>query len=159
MSLFPVLYWPWPMPKTQGHHDFSIQNINKLKYVSSPCVYYVSWFHFLRGRIRENLPQGPSYQFICPHLGGECGCDQCGWSTLRETAAGVGVSLSMYIHHLSVHIFWILFISCYVHDVVIWNFGILEPSFLVNCQLLGGFEVIILWIWNWSIIMVVIYIR
>lgn len=123
MSLFPVLNWPWPMSKTQGHHDFSIQNINELKYVSSPCVYYVSWFHFLRGRICENLPQGPSYQFICPHLGGECGCDQCGWSTLRETAAGVGVSLSMYIHHLSVHIFWMLLISCYVHDVVIWNFG------------------------------------
>lgn len=158
MSLFPVLNWPWPMSKTQGHHDFSIQNINELKYVSSPCVYYVSWFHFLRGRICENLPQGPSYQFICPHLGGECGCDQCGWSTLRETAAGVGVSLSIYIHHL---LYSAYFLDAFDKLLCTWcsHLKFWGLFFLVNCQLLGGFEVIILWIWNWSIIMVVIYIR
>lgn len=130
MSLFPVLNWPWPMSKTQGHHDFSIQNINKLKYVTSPCVYYVSWFPFLRGRICENLPQGPSHQFVRPHLSGECGCDQCGWSTPRKTATRVGVSLSMYIHRLSVFIFWVLLINYYgvIRIFGAWLFGELSIS-------------------------------
>lgn len=122
------------------------KNKNKLKYVTSPCVYYVSWLPFSKRKDTWKSTSGAEPSICTPPPRWRMWMwpvwlihpqKNCSWSGC--------ILVNVYSPFISAH-----FLSAF--DILLGNLELLGPGFLMNCQFLGGCEKIILWIWNWSII-------